>query len=366
MALQSFGTLLAVIAALSNTAGGKQQTPQTTRLVETAPYQVSGQQDASSQSSGNAFNPKIGLVTDSRAVFKDLDKESETADLREAEISLSAAVDPFLTAEAFIAFAKEDGEHVAVVEEAFGTYTNLGRGFSGRFGKFKAAVGRVNRQHTHALPYLDLPLVIQDTFGEEGIVGTGVELSYLFPTDRYLDLTLEAIAPEEGPVFMGTRASNMVTLAHLRTFFDFREDLSGQLGFTVANGPTAEDRANVFGVDYTMKWQPGQQNRFWQWETEAYWADKVSSTASKTLGWFSAFTMQLTPKLFGGVRFDASEVPDSDEEHRAWMLNLTLKPTEFHHWRVEFQHFDNKIERDFDRLTLQFVWLIGAHPTHKY
>lgn len=354
----------AAVAAMSHGGVAKQQTPQAP--VTTPPYEATGQTSSPSPSGGNAFNPQIGLVTDSRAVFKDATKDGETADLREAELSLSAAVDPFLSAEANIAFAKENGDSVASVEEAFGTYTNLGHGLSGRFGKFKAAVGRANRQHTHALPYMDLPLVVQDTFGEEGLSGTGAEISYLFPTQRYLNLTLEAIAPEDGPVFMGSRASNMVSLAHLRTFFDFSEDLSGQLGFSAINGPTAVNRANVVGMDYTMKWQPGKPNKFWQFESEAYWADKVRPGADKTMGWFTSFTTQVTSTLFAGLRYDFSQVPDSDEEHKAWMVNFTLKPTEFHHWRLEFQHFDNKVAKDYDRLSLQFVWLIGSHPAHKY
>lgn len=335
-------------------------TPQS--QTSTPPYQVTGAQTAP----GNASNPAIGLVVDTRAVFKDRTKQDERTDLKEAEFSFAAAVDPFLSAEAFISVAKEEGETKVDVEEAYGAYTNLGKGLSGRFGELKAAVGRVNRQHTHSLAYMDLPLVVQDTFGPEGLKGAGGELSYLFPTDRYLDLTVEALGPEDGPVFMGTRTSNPVALAHLRTFFDFSEDLSGQLGFTAINGPTSDSRGNVLGLDYTMKYQPGVPNRFWQFETEAYWADKASQSADRTMGCFAAFTTQLRSNLFASARLDYSEVPNTTEIHRGYMVNLTLKPTEFHHWRIEFEHFDNRLEKDFDRLSLQFVWLIGAHPVHKY
>lgn len=356
MPVNAFVTVISAAAAISG--GGKvQQAP---------PYQVNGREQTPQSGSGNAFNPKIGLVTDTRAVFKGRSKEEETTDLREAEFSFMADVDPFLTAEAFIAVANEDGDTEVDVEEAFGTYTNLGKGLSGRFGKFKAAVGRANRQHTHALAYMDNPLVIQDLFGEEGLKGTGGEISYLFPTDRYLDLTLEAVGADDGPLFTGTRTSNPIALAHLRTFFDYNEDLSGQLGLTAMNGPTLGGRGNVLGLDYTMKYQPGTSNRFWQLETEAYWADKADEGADRTMGWFGAFTTQLRSNLFATARLDYSEVPNSDEIHRGYTFNLTLKPTEFHHWRIEFSHFDNKVEKDFDRLTLQFVWLIGAHPTHKY
>jgi hypothetical protein len=352
--------------AISQGTGDKP--PQDQPPIITPPYEVTGAQgdQGQSPSGGNAFNPKIGLVTDARAILHDRNKKDETATLKEAELSVAADVDPFLSAEAFIAFAHEDGQDVVAVEEAFGTYSNLGHGLAGRFGKFKGAVGRVNRLHTHALPYMDLPLVIQNTFGGEGLKGVGGEISYLFPSQRYLDLTLEAISPEDGPVFMKSRASNPVTVAHLRTFFDFSEDLSGQLGFTAANGPTEDNRANVLGIDYTMKWQPGMANRFWQFETEAYWADKVAIGADRTMGWYAGFTTQLTPKLFASARLDYSEIPNSTDIQRAYMVNLTLKPTEFHHWRLEFQHITSKLQKDRDLMALQFVWLIGSHPAHKY
>jgi len=355
----------AAVAAITS-HGGKQQTPQGP-LITTPPYQVTGSQEPQhAPSGGNAFNPQIGLVTDARSVLKAATKDQETATIHEAELSLSADVDPFLSAEANLSISNEDGESKIEAEEAFGTYNNLGHGLAGRFGKFKAAVGRANRTHTHALAYMDLPTVIQDTFGEEGLNGVGGEVSYLFPTERFLDVTLESIVPEDGPVFRNARASNPVNLAHFRTFFDFSQDLSGQLGLTVANGPTEVNRANVIGLDYTMKWQPGQINKFWQLETEAYTADKIAPGDRRTNGWFAAFTTQLTPQLFATARLDYSEVPGTQETQRGWMANLTLRPTEFHHWRLEYQHLNNRLARDTNNLTLQFVWLIGSHPAHKY
>jgi hypothetical protein len=367
------GRAIAAIAAMTHHGAVIKQTPQGTPAatppITTPPYEVTGKQtepSSQSPSGGNAFNPQIGLVTDARSVMKAATKEEEKATVHEAEISMSADVDPFLSAEAFLSVSNDGGESTVEAEEAFGTYNNLGHGMAGRFGKFRAAVGRANRTHTHALAYMDLPTVLQDTFGEEGLKGVGGELSYLFPTERFLDVTLESIVPEDGPVFKGARPSNPVMLAHLRTFFDFNPDLSAQLGFTAANGPTDVNRANVLGLDYTMKWQPSKINHFWQLESEAYWADAVAPGQKRTNGWFAAFTTQLTPQLFATARLDYSQVPGSAEVQKGWTANLTLKPTEFHHWRVEYTHLDNKLSRDTNTLTLQFVWLIGSHPAHKY
>ena len=47
-------------------------------------------------------------------------------------------------------------------------------------------------------------------------------------------------------------------------------------------------------------------------------------------------------------------------------LGVTLKVTEFHHWRAEFQRVESNFGPARNRLNLQFQWIIGAHPAHKY
>ena len=118
----------------------------------------------------NSFNPQISLVSDFRARLSDNNPSDEKkTQLKEVELGIAADVDPFLKEEAYIGFGFEDGEAIAEVEEAFGRYTNLGRGMSAKFGKIAAAIGRVQRNHADSLNFLDYPLVIQDFFGDNRV-----------------------------------------------------------------------------------------------------------------------------------------------------------------------------------------------------
>ena len=175
--------------------------------------------------SPNSFNPQIAVVTDFRALLSSNDgDDSKRAELKELELALAADVDPFLKAEVYLAVAKEDGESVVEVEEAFGRYTNLGRGLSGKFGKFAAAIGRVQRNHTDQLNSLDYPFVIQDFLGDEGLRAGGGSLSYLLPGDKFHEFTLEALDASETPLFADASTGALVWVGHYRTFFDFSGD----------------------------------------------------------------------------------------------------------------------------------------------
>lgn len=317
--------------------------------------------------SKNTFNPQISLVTDLRydAVQSDPTRTKRFY-MSEAELGFAADVDPFLKAEAYVAFADDGaGGTEAEVEEAFGRYSNLGRGVSGKFGKIAAAIGRVQRNHADQLPWLDYPLVIQDFLGEEGFRAGGASLSYMFPGDRFNEITLEAMDGANTNLFGRSNGGNPVLVGHYRTFFDFSEDSSAQLGFSFANGPgAASGQASMYGADLTYKLQPGNGKSL-VLEAEAYGA-KPGSGMKNNFGGFAALTYQLMPRVFGTAKLDYSEIPGTKDIQRAWSLGATLKPTEFHFWRVEWQTIDSNFQGRRNQLTLQFVWMIGAHPAHKY
>ncbi|MBL8060210.1 MAG: hypothetical protein JNK63_05795 [Chthonomonas sp.] len=323
------------------------------------------QAEAPTRSRLSDFNPQISLVSDFRSRFANSQEGGEKlSELKELELGLAADVDPFLRAEAYIAFAREDGENIVEVEEAFATYSRLGRGLTAKFGKIAGAVGRVQRNHADQQNWLDYPYAIQDILGEEGLKAPGASLSYLLPGDRFHEFTLEALVPDESPIFMGSDNGKPVVIGHYRTFFDFSEDLSAQLGATYAQGPNESTRSTLYGLDYTMKFQPGSGNA-WTFEAEALWA-KPGSGAETAFGMFAAGTVQLSKTLFGTVKWDQSEIPGTDSWRRGWTVGLTLRPTEFHHWRLQFQDMQTNFGESRRTLDLQFQWMIGAHPAHKY
>lgn len=319
----------------------------------------------------NAFNPQISLVTDFRWNAIDSDPETrKRAYLKEAELGLASDVDPFLRAEAYIAFADEDGETHAEVEEAFGRYNNLGRGLSAKFGKFAAAIGRVQRNHADQLNWLDYPFVVQDVLGDEGMRAGGVSLSYLFPGDRFNELTFEAFDSHDIGIFGGANAGAPTFVGAYRTFFDFGEDASAQLGFSYANGPSRSGeeerkRSQLFAAEVTYKWRPGGQGRSLDFEAEAFWS-RPGDADRTSFGAFAALTVEVRPRLFAYAKYDYSEIPGTEDIRRGWSLGATLKVTEFHHWRAEFQRVESNFAAARNLLNVQFQWAIGAHPAHRY
>lgn len=318
----------------------------------------------------NSFNPQISLVSDFRALLVASDrKDDKKIDLHEVELGFAADVDPFLKAEAYISWSKEDGESKTEVEEAFGRYSNLGRGFSAKFGKIAAAIGRVQRNHADSLNFLDYPLVIQDLFGDEGLRAGGGSVSYLLPGDRFHEFTIEGLDPADAPLFGGTHSGVPVWVGHYRTFFDFNEDTSAQLGASYANGPAgagAPGRSDLFGVDFVYKWTPGVKGKSLVFESEALWSKSGQAGTRRAFGAFGALTYQLKPNWFGYLKYDTSEAPITRERRNAWAVGLTLRPTEFHHWRVEFQQIRSTLAPTKHVLNVQFQLAIGAHPAHKY
>lgn len=324
---------------------------------------------APGQKNPNFFNPQIALISDFRAVLGgNVPSDEKKADINELELALAADVDPFLRAEAYIAFAKEDGESIVEVEEAFARYSNLGRGLSAKFGKIGAAVGRVQRNHTDQLAWLDYPLVIQDFLGEEGFRAGGASLSYLLPGDKYHEFTIEGLDGRDTPLFMGSKSTTPTWVGHYRTFFDFGEDSSLLLGASYATGPSGDSsrRSNLYGVDVTYKWHPGTPGRSAQFEAEAYWAKPGVPGSETAFGAFAAITYEIRPRLHLTAKYDYSEVPGTPDIHQGFSLGATLKVTEFHHWRAEWKTIGSNFDKQRNVFTLQFQWAIGAHPAHKY
>lgn len=330
------------------------------------------------------FNPQMAIVGDFAAVLQDdglPEGERRHADFREIEFGFKADADPFLTVEAYISVAKENDETKVEAEEVFGRYNRLSRGLQAKVGKIAAAFGRVQRNHADQLNYLNYPAPLRDLLGDEGLRAPGASLAYLFPGDRFFEVTAETFdVGDEGPVFNGGGTDRLGYGAHAKTFFDFSADTSAQLGLSYLNGPGRDTsrRGNAFGVDFTAKWQPGQKGRSAVFEGEAFWAKRPEG-GDRKLGWFARLAYEVTPKGFLTLGYDFSELPfveaekmgalgksSGDLERKGWIAGFTYKVTEFHHWRLEWERVKSNFEDTRKLLTFQFQWVIGAHPAHKY
>lgn len=109
--------------------------------------------------------------------------------LNYAELTMSAPVDPYV--DLFTTFHLSSFEFE--IEEAYANSRGLPGNIQVKAGKFLSHFGRINPQHAHFWSFSDQPLIHQSIFGNEGLNELGLRVSWLAPTDFYLDLGAEIL-----------------------------------------------------------------------------------------------------------------------------------------------------------------------------
>src|SRR4030095_11413411 len=108
---------------------------------------------------------------------------------REAEIAFRAAVAPWADAVLIASFeADTPGDFTATIEEGYITLKKLPLldsaplGIKFEVGRFRPAFGRINKIHTHDLPWMDRPGSFTNLFGNEGFSQDGISAQAFIPT----------------------------------------------------------------------------------------------------------------------------------------------------------------------------------------
>ena len=107
--------------------------------------------------------------------------------LAESELGLAANIDPWLRGVAHIALHPDDA---VSVEEAYVQTLGLGGGATLKAGRFLSGIGYLNAQHAHTWDFVDNPLAYQALLGTQ-YGDDGVQLTWLAPTDRFVELGAE-------------------------------------------------------------------------------------------------------------------------------------------------------------------------------
>jgi hypothetical protein len=136
------------------------------------------------------MNPRIGFTGDLMADISDVTGEwqrvtSQGINIRSAELSLGASIDPYAELTANVNFNREG----AALHELYARFPSLGGNFALDAGWKLAKFGRWNQFHTHAMPFTAEPRIYREYFGGH-FQGAGAELSWLAPTLFYLEATL--------------------------------------------------------------------------------------------------------------------------------------------------------------------------------
>jgi hypothetical protein len=333
-----------------------------------------------------AFNPAIsvnGIFLGGYASSVDASNEltglnfENGFNLQEAEFRFVSDVDPYFRADLTLAIDRE-GE--IELEEGYVTSSQLPgdilpRGLSLKAGKFFTAFGKHNLLHTHQFPFIDRPLVSVAAFGDEGLNEPGVELSYLFPTPWFSELTFQGLSGQNSSLFRFSDEGKPrgAYLSHLKNFFDLNDETTLEFGQSYVGGRNSSPGRNLshsVGADLTVKWQPldRARDRALIWQNEYIFVSR--DMGSKTMdsgGLYSSLQYRLSRLWWLQGRYDLLGVPDPGDglKHR-WTILAGLVPSEFSALRLQYSRTNQEKGRDIDQLLLQLNFSIGSHPAHQY
>lgn len=373
---------------------------------------------------GNAFNPAVSLILSGQyqrstrdpagyAIGRfPLPADAEVGpgnrgfSLGETELAFSANVDPFWRGAATIALA--DGE--ASVEEAFVQTTSLGNGLAVKAGRFFSSVGYLNSQHAHVWDFVDAPLAYQALLG--GQYGDdGVQLTWLAPTDQYLQFGLEMGRGRGFPGSDTPRNGLGMAALSVHTGGDIGASHSWRAGVSVLNARPVDvalvdtnpagqpidtaftGRSRVWVADGVWKWAPeGNATRTsFKLQGEVLLdqrrgtlvVDPAGLASSDTYranrsGWYLQGIYQFLPRWRAGLRTErlspgtpAAGVNDTLLSTAAFTprkdtLLLDFQPSEFSRVRLQFADDRARLGGSDRQWTVQYQMSLGAHGAHTY
>ncbi|MES9926365.1 MAG: hypothetical protein ABW152_19995 [Candidatus Thiodiazotropha endolucinida] len=377
----------------------------------------------------NLFNPDISLILDGR--FGAFDNESEYElpgfmlggeagrgeegfHLGHNELAISANVDDLFYGKLTAAIADHEGDTEVELEEAFIETAALGNGVNIKAGRFFSAIGYLNQQHGHAWDFVDAPLIYRGLFGEQ-LIDDGIQVSWVAPTDIYLQLGGELLRGERFPAGGASNDGKGAGTLFAKIGGDIGESHAWQLGLShwraevedrTSGGhhhegeaeevPTYSGDSEVTGIDFVWKWAPlgnaSQRNFKLQGEYfirdeegDVIMDDGSESPESTTYdgeqeGWYLQGIYQFMPRWRVGLRYDRLESDNkgSDEEvlAEAGLDNEGHKPeritlmgdyshSEFSRLRLQYARDDSYEDSD-DIVMLQFVMSLGPHGAHRF
>ena len=329
------------------------------------------------QSTPSLFNPAIGMVIDATAEHRG--KAGGNFNFRAAEMGLSASIDPFARAYAFV-----NGNNNGVeVEEAAALTTALPWNLTAKGGRFFSDFGRLPKYHQDALPFVNFPLAIDRMIGGES-QADGAELYYLFPTPFFLRATLGGMnkigAENERVDNTKFRSESRFTyLGRLQSYFDLTDNHSIEVGSSLAYTPSVRisgdssgsDRV-LTGIDLTYRYQPLASTLYQGlvWGSELFTnSERVavddSAKRRRSYGGYSYAELKLNKNWSTGFLFDYAPVVDNPS-HRTLGYSpfLTWQISEFNRLRFQYSHLSNNFRADKaengNQFFLQWTTVMGV------
>jgi hypothetical protein len=335
----------------------------------------------------NLANPAIGF----NALFlaqaaRDLD-EPYGPQFQGAEISLLSVVDPYWSLWANIAFTPDGVDP----EEVYATTTRI-PSIQLKIGKLRATFGKHGLLHTHAFPFVQAPVIVANTIGDEGFKAAGVEAAWLTPVPWYCELTggiyQAAGADDEQPLDFGSSDhENVPFLGHIKNEVDLSDNTTMELGASALTGRGTDGHTRaVYGADLTFRNVPLRQSNQRGWILQSEYIEEGSYPGGtyrrEQHGWYASFQYRWSQIWWTGLRAEESLDSFTDVLNdpltgdpvpgrvRRVSANVAWTPSEFSFVRLEYgiaKANDGNGTAPLDRrLMVQMCYTIGYHPAHAY
>lgn len=356
------------------------------------------------QAIGNALNPEIALTLNVAAsYFSDTPMQMGHHDphrngftFQELELSFSANVDPYFKFNGYLSVS----EHGVELEEAYAQTTSLPARFQLRAGKFLHRFGRMNERHAHAWNFLDMPLVMGRFFGDEGLAGTGLEVSWLAPTPWYLELVAAAVHGADARSFRGEDSSietlrDFVYVGAIKNHFALTDSWSLGWGISGAFGrnnaewdeellvsPTPLDLpthglTQIYGADLHLRFRPVNAPGYRAFSVEFEFMHRrreVGGVLLESSGLYGQAVWNITQNWEVGARYEwmsGAAIDDLDPEWTADRQRISAQGTFYP------SHFSRiRLQTNYDRpgwrpqpivsVMLGLEVSIGAHGAHQF
>ncbi len=336
--------------------------------------------------------------------------------LGEAELVLDSNIDDRFYGKATIAMHQEGDELEVELEEAFFRTLTLPHGLTLQGGKFFSEIGYLNNIHGHAWDFVDAPLLYRGLFGRQ-IIDTGLQLTWLAPTDQYLQFGAEWLRGNERSDNSDFAGKNAVT-TFITTGGDINRSSSWQLGLSGlfsdngvvelgghGHGGEEEEEGGdaelsgdtrLYGLDFVYKWalNGNPRTRNFKLQAELFRLERdgdisiaepdgieASTLASDATGFYVQGIYQFMPKWRVGLRYDRLNIDNSgsDEEvlAEAGYENIGHNPSrvsamldysnsEFSRLRLQVNS-DRSGESGSDtQVFVQYIMSLGSHGAHRY
>lgn len=334
------------------------------------------------RSAPSALNPAIGMAIDMTAEHRG--KTGGDFNFRAAELGVSASIDPYARAYAFLTGSKDGFE----VEEASIVTTSLPANLQARAGRFFADFGRLAKFHPHEYAFVNTPLSLERIVGGES-KADGLELSYLFPTPFFLRGTIGGYnklgAENERLEDTKPRAwSRFTYLSRLQTYFDLSDNHSIELGSSIAYTPAIRIPSDpsggnriLTGADITYRYQP-LGSTLYQGLTVGAEFFGNSERVERGSGFRRMFApggyaygeAKITREWAAGFLYDnAPSLLSPGKKTIGYSPFVTWMLSEFNRLRFQYSYLDDRVREEKaergHQFFLQWTTVLGSH-THGF